>query len=308
MQWLMLDTKLILADSVFREMLDTKGGEAAYCRFECLLALAKEAADLDPETWQGHLVASTGKALSTENFARSYPYSGRDRVRKFQEALSMLESYGIIQHDSGRNCWQICDWFRWFYQSQKSSTVRVRKWREARKNATGVTLPQHHPKQDYTEPNRTIPTPLPPQGERPAGFHCPPEGPDALDPSETIDPEEAERMKRPASTDKSKLSGFLTLGEQLKLRQRCATALQSIDPVLGARARDKLFKEILEVLPPRGYQHTPQNWATMIAMAIDSGVEEVQQSQKTRPIKFPADLALSIASRIVGEALSEYAA
>lgn len=115
-------------------------------------------------------------------------------------------------------------------------------------------------------------------------------------------------MKRPASTDKSKLSGFLTLGEQLKLRQRCATALQSIDPVLGARARDKLFKEILEVLPPRGYQHTPQNWATMIAMAIDSGVEEVQQSQKTRPIKFPADLALSIASRIVGEALSEYAA
>lgn len=306
MQWLMLDTKLILADSVFREMLDSKGGEAAYCRFECLLSLAKEAADLDPETWQGHLVAPNGKALSAENFARSYPYSGRDRVKKFQEALVMLESYGIIQHDSGRNCWQICDWFRWFYQSQKSSTVRVRKWREARKQKQNETLPQHHLKQDYTEPNRTIPTPLPPQGERPAGIQCPPEGPDPLDPSEPINEREAELMQRPASTDPNKLSFFLTVEQQTKLRQRCSGALQSIDPVLGARARDKLFNEMLEVKPPAGYKFTPQHWATMIAQLVEQGVDEVRRSQTK--VKYPADFALSIASRLLGEANSEYAA
>lgn len=308
MQWLMLDTKLILADSVFRKLLDTKGGEGAYCRFECMLSLAKEAADLDPDTWQGHLVGQNGRALGLEDLARSYPYSGRDRVRKMQEAVSMLLDFGILRLDSGRNCWQICDWFRWFYQSQKSSTVRVRKWREARKNATNETLPKQHEKRTYTEPNRTIPTPLPPQGERQAGLDVPPEGPEPLDPVEPLDPAEAELMQRPASTDKSKLSAFITLEQQRKLRQRCSQALQSIDPVLGSRARDKLFKEFLEVKPPTGYKFTPQHWATTLAETLEVGVGEVKESQKTRPVKYPADLALSIASRLVGEALSEYAA
>ena len=127
MQWLSLDTKVQTADTIFRGLIDED--EGAYCRFELLCCLAKEAADIDPERWQGHLVSATFRPLTVEDFARAYAYTGRNRVTKMQDAVLKLQAYGLLEWCKEHACWLIVDWFRWFKKSAKPSTERVQRYR-----------------------------------------------------------------------------------------------------------------------------------------------------------------------------------
>lgn len=300
MQWLSLDISILLYDPVFRALLDSPGGEGVFARFLTLAALAKEVADLDPDRWQGHLVSSTNcKPLTVQDMARAYPQSGRNRVAKMQEALNILVDKEILEWSEVHGCWVIVDWLRWWKKSAKPSTERVQRFREKRRGETvakrSETLAQDKHKDNNNNPLN------PPEGEtgRPAV--------QSYDPDIDTANEEPEEDPRPASGDKRKLSSLLTVTQQRKLRQVCANRLQQLSPVLNPLARDKLFHELLEVLPPREWPHQPKNWASLIAQLINSAAEETAMEMKRKVVQRPADYAIAIASAKLAEKLVEYA-
>lgn len=302
MQWLSLDTKVQMADVTFRALLDED--EGAYCRFELLCCLAKEAADMDPDRWQGHLVSPTGRPLTVEDFARSYAYTGRNRVTKMSECLEKLERYGLVGWSAEHSCWMILDWLRWWKKSAKPSTERVQRYRaRLRDSAPETTETRYAVTPETCLPNPTQPNNIPPypQGgmvEESYGSEDP----------EKLNPDEEAKLEQPASSDPNKLASQLTLRQFRAMKAICYQRLTTLSPAgINTRGRSKLDK-LLDCLPPPHWREGPLRWAHHLAHWLSSAVTEVQEQMDKRRdhgINAPVDLALQIAGNACAEELAK---
>lgn len=302
--------------------------------FTALVSIAKQAADVDPDAWQGHLVSPTGRALSEEELIDLLPRFPRAHEKTCREFFAAVRRLGLVcavslhecgatvtrpEHDAAQIAHevgtksapivlQISDWFRWWQRPEKpakSSTERSRRRRArlSKEAMQRVACNDATPPTDSTDKTvQTIP-PNPPRGEV-----------DFLD-AETIDPDTLPpdpRGSEPASDDPEKFSSMLTRDQASALRGR---ALREVVHKLssGGLAQTQQVKLFgyLNTKPPSTWRESPGRWADHLLHFIVQGVAEIQDklaSKKNHGIGAPAAAAIGRAQALLAEFTAELGA
>lgn len=304
--------------------------------FTALVGIAKQAADVDPDAWQGHLVSPTGRALSEEELIDLLPRFPRAHEKTCREFFATVKRLGLVcavslhecgatvtrpQHDSAQiahevdtKCaefvLQISDWFRWWQRPEKpvkSSTERSRR-RRARlaqeamqRDACNAATPP-----TYSTDN-TVQT-IPPNPRCGGG-----DGMDFLE--DSIDPDQAlpdPRASEPASDDPEKFSSMLTRAQASELRARALReVVYNLSPGGLAHAQQLKLFGYLNTRPPRNWREGPARWADHLLHFVVCGVTEIREklaSKKNHGIGAPAAAAIGRAQALLAEFSAELGA
>lgn len=300
--------------------------------FTALVAIAKAAADVDPDAWQGHLVTPSGRALSEAELSRLVPQFPRAHQKQMAEFFSLARGLGLIcavplhecdatatepKHDgdkiahevgtkSAQFVLQITDWFRWWQKPEKaakSSTARSRRHREKKALAAAqrVACNGATPPTDKTDITVQTDPPNPPGAEG-----------DFLD-AEFTDPESLPpdpRGQERASDDPTKFSSLLTREQALALRSKTLQEFQHL--AAGGLARAQMIRVCgyLEAMPPVKWPHGPRRWADCLFHFATKAIKDVQHEMATKKnhgIGNPSAVAIGKAQTYCAEFQAEAA-
>ena len=302
--------------------------------FTALVAIAKKAADVDPETWQGHLVSPSGRALSQHELTKILPRLPRAHDKTCDQFFAALRRLRLITEICLQDCdaisagpeqnpdmfdtrhlknstqfvMQVSDWFRWYQMPERpknTSTKRVQAYRARNKKqgVSSVSETRETPSTDKTNKTYSTDPPNPPRGEV-----------DFLD-AETIDPDELPpdpRGSEPASDDPTKFSSMLTRDQAAALRGAALReVVHKLSPGgLAQTQKVKLFG-YLNTKPPAHWREEPGRWADHLFHFVTLAVTEIQDklaSSRKHGIDFPAAAAISRAQAMLAEFTAELGA
>lgn len=304
--WIRFDTDLPNLDADFADLL--KANPVFPWMYMCLLAVAKKAADVDPDSWQGHLVSTSGRSLTVDHLAEFMPSSIRNSRQLTSKLIRTASDLGMLEWDSVRLCYKVTDWFRWFQEPKKTRQTSTQRVREHRQRVAGNATMKRDETRLQTD-RQTVQTnnPLTPKGE-PGGEDTFGDDLDFEDPVESSEPTPSPEDEVPASSDPSKFSSMLNRRQFRALRSSANQQLQHLSPGGLAASQAQALYAFLETRPPERWPDPPGRWADHLHHFVVQGVEHVKEQlagRKKHGIGSPVAVAIGKAKAFCAEFVAE---